>query len=671
MFSFRRLVCVLLAAMFVLAASLASAQDPPNVAIRKIDRSLRESLSLGGRTKRVIVTVKPGYRADIRRALESHGDVIRADSAFIEALVAEIHTEDVAELAKHPWIELISDDAIVRSNGMSNQDVRRRIDNAKRRISSKATAPATTTTDAPIPASTLRQTLGLPKIPSTSTMTGRGIGVAIVDSGLMPNSDFSYRITAFYDFTRGGVSASPSDEFGHGTHVAGLIGSNGALSNSELLGVATKVDFIGVKVLDQKGEGRASDVIKAIEYLTANKSRLNVRVMNLSLGHPIFAPAQDDPMVRAVEKASAAGIVVVVAAGNYGQSAETGEVGYTGIASPGNAPSAITVGAVNTQNTSKRSDDVVAPYSSRGPSWFDGYAKPNVLAPGTSLPSDMDSASYLYTLLPANRKKAANGKRFMTLSGTSMAAAVTSGVVAVVLEANDEAQNDRNPSPLSPNAVKAILEYTAIPVAGADPLTQGAGSINAIGAIALASAIDTSKSTGNWWLRSGVNSYSYIDNVKYDWSQHVVWGAKVLTGNLVYYRESAWSVYAKWDSDNIVWGTQHAQTVAQNIVWGTTAVWASNIVWPGRVLGQMSDGDNIVWGTSDDNIVWGTLNDDNIVWGTWDGDNIVWGTWDDDNIVWGTTDGDNIVWGTLDDNIVWGTDDDNIVWGTAAPGASY
>ena len=654
--------------MFVLAASPASAQDPPNVAIRKIDRSLRESLSLGGRTKRVIVTVKPGYRADIRKALESHGDVIRADSAFIEALAAEIHTEDVAELARHPWVELISDDAIVRSNGKSSQAVRKQIDKAKRRISSAAAASATTTTtDAPIPASTLRQTLGLPKVPTTSTMTGRGIGVAIVDSGIAPISDFSNRITAFYDFTRGGVSASPSDEFGHGTHVAGLIGSNGTLSNSELLGVATKVDFIGAKVLDKKGEGRASDVIQAIEYLIANKSRLNVRVMNLSLGHPIFAPAQDDPMVRAVEKASAAGIVVVVAAGNYGQSAETGEVGYTGIASPGNAPSAITVGAVNTQNTAKRSDDVVAPYSSRGPSWFDGYAKPNVLAPGTSLPSDMDSASYLYTLLPANRKKAANGKKFMALSGTSMAAAVASGVVAVVLEANDQAQ-DWGASPLSPNAVKAILEYTAIPLAGADPLTQGAGSINASGAIALASAIDTSKSTGNWWLRSGVNPYSYIDNVKYDWSKQVVWGGKVLTGNLVYYRESAWSVSAKWD-DNIVWGTQHAQTVAQNIVWGTTAVWASNIVWPGRVLGQMI-GDNIVWGTSDDNIVWGTLDGDNIVWGTLDGDNIVWGTWDDDNIVWGTTDGDSIVWGTLDDSIVWGTDDDNIVWGTAALGAS-
>jgi hypothetical protein len=310
---------------------------------------------------------------------------------------------------------------------------------------------------------------------------------------------------------------------------------------------------------------------------------------------------------------------------------------------------------------------VVAPYSSRGPSWFDGYAKPNVLAPGTSLPSDVDSTSYLYTLLTANRKKAANGKRFLSLSGTSMAAAVASGVVADLLQANDEAQHDYNPTPLSPNAVKAILEYTAIPVAGATPLTQGAGAINANGAIALASSIDPSKSTGSWWLTSGVNEYSYIDSVRYDWSKDVVWGSKVLTGDMVYYRESAWSVNTTW-GNNIVWGTNHTSTVAQNIVWGTTSVWASNIVWPTRVLGEESgyNGQNIVWGTSG-SLSWSTLNSTNIVWGTWDGDNIVWGTWDHDNIAYGTTTtGANIVWGTADDSLVWGTDDDMRIFGANA-----
>src|SRR5262249_59079843 len=115
---------------------------------------------------------------------------------------------------------------------------------------------------------------------------------------------------------------------------------------------------------------------------------LNVEIINLSLGHPIFAPAADDPLVQAVEQASAAGLTVVTAAGNYGQNQKGPGSGYTGITSPGNAPSAITVGAVMTQNTVTRADDVVAPYSSRGPTWFDAFAKPNVVAPGHGLFSD-------------------------------------------------------------------------------------------------------------------------------------------------------------------------------------------------------------------------------------------------------------------------------------------
>src|SRR4030095_12493844 len=109
---------------------------------------------------------------------------------------------------------------------------------------------------------------------------------------------------------------------------------------------------------------------KALEYVTANKARLGVQIVNLSLGHPIFAPASDDPLVAAVERATDAGLIVVASAGNFGINQKTGQPGYTGITSPGNAPSALTVGATDTKNTTTRADDAVAPYSSRGPSWF-------------------------------------------------------------------------------------------------------------------------------------------------------------------------------------------------------------------------------------------------------------------------------------------------------------
>src|SRR6185503_6033013 len=151
-----------------------------------------------------------------------------------------------------------------------------------------------------------------------------------------------------------------------------------------------------------------------------------VQIINLSLGHPIYAPAKYDPLVQAVEKANAAGLIVVVSAGNFGQMQKGAGSGYTGITSPGNAQSAITVGAAVTQDTTTRDDDVVASYSSRGPTWFDAYAKPDVVAPGHNLASDTSMSSYLYKLLKGSHVASKNGQQMLSLSGSSMAAAVTS-----------------------------------------------------------------------------------------------------------------------------------------------------------------------------------------------------------------------------------------------------
>ena len=128
----------------------------------------------------------------------------------------------------------------------------------------------------------------------------------------------------------------------------------------------------------------------------ANRQRLGVQIINLSLGHPIFTAAGNDPLVQAVERASAAGLIVVASSGNFGQNTTTGQVGYAGTTSPGNAPSAITVGAVNTFDTNERSDDVITSYSSRGPTrsyWtdaagvkhYDNLVKPDLAAPGNKL----------------------------------------------------------------------------------------------------------------------------------------------------------------------------------------------------------------------------------------------------------------------------------------------
>ena len=116
-------------------------------------------------------------------------------------------------------------------------------------------------------------------------------------------------------------------------------------------GVATNVNLIGLKVLDANGQGYTSSVISAIEFAVANRTQLGIDVINLSLGHPILEPSATDPLVQAVEAASRAGIVVVASAGNFGVDPATGQVGYAGITSPGDAPSAITVGAVDINGT--------------------------------------------------------------------------------------------------------------------------------------------------------------------------------------------------------------------------------------------------------------------------------------------------------------------------------
>jgi serine protease AprX len=624
----------------------------------KIDRALAEALAAGDTTARVIISVKPGFRDGIRDALRKHGDVITSEHPTVDAIAAVVHSTDISELAAHDAVAYVSADATVFAGAAY---VRRGARDWRNVVSA---SDGYDSYGRNASSSTLRQTLGLPEKPLPIHPTGVGVTVALIDSGIDPRDGFGRRTRAFYDFTRGGIPTQPYDDFGHGTHIAGLIGG----ASGPYLGVAPDVTFVGLKVLNKEGQGNTSDVIKALEYVIANRARLGVQIVNLSLGHPIFAPASQDPLVAVVERATQAGLIVVTSAGNFGQKSSTGDPAYTGITSPGNAPSALTVGAADTKNTVTRTDDVVAPFSSRGPTWFDGFAKPDVVAPGTKLCSEAYTNQTLFGLLPLNRIVSASGKDYLELSGTSMAAGVATGVVALLVDAHNRA-GYFHATPLQPNLVKAMLEFSAIPLAHADALTQGTGEINASGAIALASAIDTGAATGTWWLRTGVPSFTTIGRVTYPWSQQIIWGGNVWTGDLLYYDLPAWA-QTFW-GDNIVWGTRvNAQILDDNIVWGSSAVWASNVVWADRVLGQRV-GDNIVWGTAEDgdNIVWGTALDlDNIVWGMMQDDRIVFATYDGDNIVWGMVDdGDNIVWGTaLDlDNIVWGTasDLDNIVWG--------
>ncbi|HWW84560.1 MAG TPA: S8 family peptidase [Vicinamibacterales bacterium] len=478
-------------------------------------------------------------------------------------------------------------------------------------------------------------------------LTGVGVGVAVIDSGiatwhddLTNQSSTSYpygnqRVAAFVDFVNG--RTLPYDDEGHGSHVAGIVAGNGYDSRGRMAGVAPGASLVSLKVLDANGEGTISNIIAALDWVLANHVHYNIRVVNLSVGATITESYWTDPLTLAAKRVVDAGVTVVSAAGNRGKNA-SGDLQYGGIASPGNAPWVLTVGASSTNGTTDRADDTMAGFSSHGPTYLDWSAKPDLVAPGVGTVSLADPLSAFYTskaryllpgLLPTPYLP------YISLSGTSMAAPVVSGTVALMMEAS--------PS-LTPNAVKAILQYTAQEYPGYDPLVQGAGFLNTLGAVRLAAFFATAR-PGQPYPSQSI------------WSKHIIWGNHQLRGGVLMPTANAWNVGTNWGAaktdsgDNIVWGT----SLSDNIVWGTNGT-DDNIVW-----GTSGGDDNIVWGTvcggdDCDNIVWGTSLDDNIVWGTNGDDNIVWGTSGDDNIVWGTTGDDNIVWGTIaGDRVVWST----------------
>src|SRR5690348_13501507 len=269
-------------------------------------------------------------------------------------------------------------------------------------------------------------------------LDGTGVTVAVIDSGVHGVDDLKdaqghNRIVYNYDSLGGGSD----DQYGHGTHVAGIIGGSGKdslCSNCDITirGIAPNVKILNFHALGKTGQGTDSSVIAAIHQAISLKNQYNIRVMNLSLGRPVYESYKLDPLCQAVEAAWKAGIVVVVAAGNDGRTNYSVWNGYGTITAPGNDPYVITVGAMNTKGTPDRSDDVMTSYSSKGPTAIDHIVKPDLVAPGNRVVS-LQTGGYLQKNFPGNRaalqyyqnttSKNLSDKYFI-LSGTSMATAV-------------------------------------------------------------------------------------------------------------------------------------------------------------------------------------------------------------------------------------------------------
>jgi serine protease AprX len=313
------------------------------------------------------------------------------------------------------------------------------------------------------PRSVHRQVVGADHL-AVDGLTGRGVTVALVDTGVSPVADLDGRIRPVDDPLTGvskpcvdfSGEGHCDDSYGHGTFMAGIIAGDGTASGGTWRGVAPGAEILSLKVAGADGSSDVAKVLAAIQWAVSFKDHHDIGVLNLSLGTDSTQSWDVDPFNYAVERAWHAGIVVTVAASNRGPGPGT-------ISKPADDPWIITVGAVDDRGTPGLADDLLPDFTSRGPTAA-GIPKPDVVAPGARIVSLRSPGSTIDTDFPSSLHHA-----YRSGSGTSMATAIVSGGVALLLEAAPAR---------SPDQIKHALRSTAVPVAGGDPLAVGAGMVD-------------------------------------------------------------------------------------------------------------------------------------------------------------------------------------------------
>ena len=396
--------------------------------------------------------------------------------------------------------------------------------------------------------------VGAPEVWRQLGVTGRGIGVAVIDSGIAGHPDLAGRIVASVDFTGSGPATlvAPADPGGHGSHVAGIIAGDGTASGGAYTGVAPGAHLIDVRVITATGATTISTLIAGMQWVLGHRSDYNIRVVNISAGAPITTTYRDDPLATAVEVLVFSGLTVVVSAGNEGPKSSS-------VTTPGSDPYVITVGGVDDNGTATTADDSLASWSSRGPTSVDGLAKPDVVAPGRRIVSLRSPGSTLDQEFPDRVVAGLDplAPVYFRMSGTSMAAPVVTGVVALMLE--------RSPS-LTPAQVKARLKGTASVLAYGSLNTTGSGLVDAVAAVTADQSVDPLAEQVSAGFASEMYSYLY--------GQPLVWRDLTFNGgvdaNGVSWSDLSWS-NVSWDATtwaNVDWASFNWSTVNwQEISW--------------------------------------------------------------------------------------------------------
>jgi serine protease AprX len=413
---------------------------------------------------------------------------------FVEGVVASVKAKELRRLAAEPGVELVAPDASIQF----------------------ATVGAVSTSAL----STLYPGRDSASNPWSAGITGSGVGIAVIDSGVTPSADFGTRLT---QVSLDGQGSALDDTVGHGTMVAGV--AAGSSPDGRFIGIAPGAHVYAININRDTGV-YTSDVITALRWVFDNAHLYNIRVVNLSMTETVPSPYRDSVLDLAVERLWASGIFVAVSAGNRGP----GQVDYA----PANDPLAFTVGAFDTMDTSGPGDDTLSPWSSSGKT-VDGFTKPDLLAPGRHIAAPLPPGSVLDGQAP-NANRVASG--YASINGTSFAAPQVAGAAALILQAHPD---------YSPDNVKWVL----IAKQGAKPKNSK------IGALSLSSSYNLAGTPGR--ANQGVPALVCAP------------GTTCLSGSTVAssWDSSSWNSFS-WNSSS--WNSSSWNSSS----WNSTADWSSS-----------------------------------------------------------------------------------------------
>ena len=404
-----------------------------------------------GPTVRVIVQA-PGALAAAERAVGATGGAVTAELPIVGGFAASVPAAALGTLRATPGVVAVTPDEHVsmRDAGQYSyygHDVR----------------------DLPVPV--YRHEVGADRL-AAENVTGAGVAVALVDTGVAPVSDLDGAVLNVADPVTGAPGAmcvnfsgeaGCGDSYGHGTFIAGLIAGSGKASYGAYGGVAPGAKIVSIKIAGRDGSADVSKVLAAIQWAVSFKDVYGIRVLNLSLGTDSTADYRHDPLNFAVERAWTSGLAVVVSAGNRGPSART-------ISKPADDPLVITVGAVDDRETWGVGDDTLPNFASRGPT-ADGRAKPDIAAPGGHVVSLRSPGSHVEQVAPGGPL---SGSPYRRGSGTSQSAGVVSGLAALAFQAHPD---------WTPDQLKAAFVATAQQPLTRDPAGIGAGVVDGYAAV--------------------------------------------------------------------------------------------------------------------------------------------------------------------------------------------